>query len=72
MTGKAKPAVNPSVIMEYNQIAFEYVDQAITRGRLPHESRANLMTAKMMLGIIDNHLTECGIKAKHRPDTKGR
>jgi hypothetical protein len=58
--GKAKP--NLDVLRKYNNMALGFVITAIGRGHLMKDTRANLYSAKTMLAVIDQHLSECGAK----------
>ena len=55
---------NAEAVMSYNRLVFNYIDMAITRGHIPKATRAELTSARLLSGMIDNHLSACGIEPK--------
>ena len=56
--------LNPEVIMEYNKLVFDYLDMALTRGHIPQSTKAELNSARLISGMIDDYLSQCGIEPK--------
>ena len=55
---------NLKAVWSYNRVVFGYIDMALTRGHIPESTRAELMSARTASGMIDDHLSACGVEPK--------